>query len=157
MPNRPLRTASALAALAVALPLAAPAAPKPFTLPASGWDHTVGASPTPQVQRAQETWKKSDGELLTYLQDAGLSYDESVGLVKKNITDNGLKTTVDTDRKCDGRRAHEVEMTFGTTIAHQILVDDAPGVTKLTYTRPQGTPLAPDVTAAINAYCGPAQ
>jgi hypothetical protein len=157
MENVPLRTATALAALAAFLPLAALAAPKPFTGLAAGWDHTVGATATAQTPRAQETWKKSDGEYVTYLSDAGLSYDDMVGLVKKNITDNAVKTTVDTDRKCDGRRAHEVEMTFGTTVVHQLIVDDAPGVTKLTYTRPQTTPAGADVTSAITAYCGSTQ
>jgi hypothetical protein len=157
MLNAPLRAISALAALITVVPLAALAAPKPFAGPASGWDHTVGASATPQTPRAQETWKKSDGELLTYLSDGTLSYDDTLGMVKKNIADNGFKPSVDTDRKCDGRRAHELEMTFGTTIVHQIIIDDAPGLTKLTYTRPQGTPAGSDVTSTLNAYCGGAQ
>jgi hypothetical protein len=157
MPHASLRAASALAALIVAVPLAALAAPKPFSGPASGWDHTVGATPTAQTPRAQETWKKTGGELLTYLSDGGLSYDDAIGMVKKNIADNGLKPSIDTDRKCDGRRAHELEMTFGTTVVHQIIIDDAPGLTKLTYTRPQGTPVGADVTSAFNAYCGSAQ
>jgi hypothetical protein len=157
MPNAPLRTAAALAALAAFLPLAALAAPKPFTGLTAGWDHTVGVAPTPQTPRAQETWKKSDGELVSYLSDAALSYDDMVAMVKKNMTDNGFKAAVDSDRKCDGRRAHEVEMTFGTTVVHQLIVDDAPGVTRLTYTRPQTTPVGADVTSAITAYCGAAQ
>ena len=157
MSNAPLRTAAVLVAVAALLPLAAAAAPKPFTGPASGWDHTVVTTPTAQTPRAEETWKKSDGELLVYLSDGALSYDDTVGMVKKNITDNGFKPSVDTDRKCDGRRAHEVEMMFGTTVVHQIILDDAPGLTKLTYTRPQGTPAAADMTSAINAYCGSGQ
>ncbi len=157
MPNASLRAVSALAALIAFLPLAALASPKPFTGPAAGWDHTVGSTPTPQAPRALETWKKSDGELVSYLADSALSYDDIIGLVKKNMADNGFKASVDTDRKCDGRRAHEIEMTFGTTIVHQVIVDDAPGVTKLTYTRSQGTPVSADVTSAIAAYCGPAQ
>lgn len=40
-------------------------------------------------------------------------------------------------------------MTFGTTVVHQLIVDDAPGATKLTYVRPEGTPFATDVTSAI--------
>jgi hypothetical protein len=153
MTTAPLRAASALIAFAAVLPLAALAAPKPFP-GVSGWDHTVGATATAQVPRAQETWKKTDGELLTYLADGGLSYDDITGMVKKNIADNSLKTAVDRDRQCDGKRAHEVEMTFGTTVVRQVIVDDAPGVTKLTYTRPQSTPVSTDVTSAIAAYCG---
>jgi len=148
------RGASALLALAAFLPLAALAATKPFPGP-TGWEHAVGATPTAASARAQETWKKSDGELLTYLADAGLSYDDTIALVKKNVTDNGFKASVDTDRKCDGRRAHEVELTFGITVVHQIIVDDAPGVTKLTYTRPSTVAPAADATGALNAYCGP--
>jgi hypothetical protein len=147
------RGASALLALAAFLPIAALAATKPFPGP-TGWEHAVGATPTAASARAQETWKKSDGELLTYLADAGLSYDDTVALVKKNVADNGFKTSVDTDRKCDGRRAHEVELTLGITVVHQIIVDDAPGVTKLTYIRPQTIVPAADATGALNAYGG---
>jgi hypothetical protein len=153
MLTAPVRAASALIALAAFIPLAATAAPKSFA-GVSGWDHAVVTAPTPQVPRAQETWKKSDGELITYLSDGGLSYDDIVGMVKKNITDNNLKPAMDRDRQCDGRRAHEVEMTFGTTVVHQVIVDDNPGVTKLTYTRSQGTPIGADVTSALTAYCG---
>lgn len=149
-----LRAAIASVACAALIPLAAVAAPHPFTGP-TGWDHTVGSTASAQVPRAQETWKKSDGELLAYLSDAGLSYDDIIAAVKKNVTDNGLKPSIDRDRTCSGRRAHEVEITFGTTAIHQLIIDDAPGATKLTYARPQGTPFAPDVTSAIAAYCGP--
>lgn len=147
------RAVPALLALVLA-PLGAWAAPKPFTGPASGWDHTVGVTATAQAPRAQETWKKRDGEYLTYLEDAGLSYDDALAMVKKNIADNAITPAVDSDRKCDGRRAHEFEMTFGTTIYRQIIVDDAPGLTKITYVRPQGIAMAPDVMATLNGYCG---
>ncbi|MDB5026552.1 MAG: hypothetical protein JWO66_241 [Candidatus Eremiobacteraeota bacterium] len=154
-----VRLSSAASAVTVLVAMSsaiALAAPKPFTGP-PGWDHTVATTPTPQTPRAQETWKKSDGELMTYLSDGGMSYDDIVAMVKKNLADNAFKPTVDTDRKCDGRRAHELEIVFGTAVVHQVIVDDAPGVTKLTYTRSQGTPAAPDVTTALTAYCGPAQ
>jgi hypothetical protein len=154
MPSEQLRAATTLLAFAALLPIAASAATKPFTGPPSGWDHAVLASPTPQTPRAQETWKKSDGELITYLSDGGLVYDDSVAMIHKNISDNGLKPSVDRDRTCNGRRAHEVEMAFGPTIVHQVIVDDAPGVTKVTYTRGQGTPASPDATAALTSYCG---
>src|ERR1700681_3956264 len=90
MPSASFRTACALLALAAFIPLAALAATKPFPGP-SGWDHSVGATPSAAAPRAQETWKKSDGEQLTYLADAGLSYDDTIALVKKNVTDNGFK------------------------------------------------------------------
>ena len=154
MPSASIRTATGLLALAGFLPLAALAATKPFPGP-NGWDHSVGATATAAEPRAYETWKKSDGEQLTYLSDAGLSYDDTLALIKKNVTDNGFKASVDADRKCDGRRAHEVELTLGTTVVHQIVVDDAPGVTKVTYARPQGTPAGADATGALTAYCGP--
>lgn len=148
-----LRAAAAVLAITVAVPLAALAATKPFPGPA-GWDHTVGATPTAEAPRAQETWKKSDGEQLTYLADAALSYDDTVAMVKKNLTENGFKANLDSDRKCDGRRAHEVELVLGTLIVHQIIVDDAPGVTKVTYTHPQGVNPASDATTALKTYCG---
>ncbi len=153
MINACRRALPALVAL-VAVPLAVGAAPKPFAGPATGWDHTVAVTATAAAPRAQETWKKRDGEFLTYLEDAGLSYDDTVAAVKKNVSDNNLTAAVDTDRKCDGRRAHEFEMTLGTTVFHQIVVDDAPGLTKITYARPQGVAMAPDVTAALATYCG---
>jgi hypothetical protein len=157
MPNRSLRAVPALAALIAAVPFAALAAPKPFTGPAAGWDHNVAATPSAQAPRALETWKKKDGEYVTYLADGGLSYDETLAAVKKNIGDNGVKTSVDTDRQCAGHRAHEFEMTLGSTIVHQLIVDDAPGLTKITYARPEGTPPAPDATTALTAYCAPSQ
>jgi hypothetical protein len=154
MQSAPLRTATALVAFAAFLPFAALAAPKPFVGP-SGWDHTVGAVSAQSPPRSQETWKKSDGQQLIYLTDGGLAYDDIVAMVKKNITDNTIKTAVDKDRTCDGHRAHEVEMTFAPTVVHQIIIDNTPGVTKLTYTRPDGMAMSADATAAIAAYCGP--
>jgi hypothetical protein len=154
MPSAPQRRATALVAFAAFLPFAALAAPKPFVGPA-GWDHTVGAVAAQSTPRAQETWKKSDGEQLIYLTDGGLAYDDIVALVKKNITDNSIKTAVDKDRTCDGHRAHEVEMTFAPTVVHQIIIDNTPGVTKLTYTRPDSVASSADATAALAAYCGP--
>ena len=148
-----LRAVAALAAT-FALPVAVAAAPKPFAGPPAGWSHTVGVTYSSQVPRAQETWKKSDGELVTYLEDDGLSYDDSIAAVKKNMVDNNFTATVDRDRTCDGHRAHEFEMTLGTAIYHQVIVDDAPGLTKITYARPQGTPISADVTSAIATYCG---
>jgi hypothetical protein len=154
MHSAPLRTATALVAFAAFLPFAALAAPKPFVGP-TGWDHTVVAVAAQSAPRAQETWKKSDGQQLIYLTDGGLAYDDIVAMVKKNITDNTIKTAVDKDRNCDGHRAHEVEMTFSPTVVHQVIIDNAPGVTKLTYTRPDGMAMTADATAAIAAYCGP--
>jgi hypothetical protein len=153
MPSSSFRAAAALLAFGTVVPLAALGATKPFPGP-SGWEHSVNVTPTADAPRAQETWKKSDGQQLSYLADAALSFDDTIALVKKNVTDNGFKTSVDTDRKCDGRRAHEVELTFGASVVHQIIVDDAPGVTKLTYTRPQSATSAAEVTSALNAYCG---
>lgn len=155
MSNALIRSSALLAVIGL-VPCAAAAAPKPFTGP-TGWTHTVVASATAQSPRAEETWKKPDGEQVVYLEDGGLGYDDMVGLVKKNIADNALKTSVDTDRKCDGRRAFEVEMTLGAMVYHQVIIDDAPGVTKLTYTRPLATPASPDVMSVLNAYCGAIQ
>lgn len=152
MLTAPLR-ASIIVALVIFVPVAAGAAAKPFAGPTSGWDHTVGAAPTAQAPRAQETWRKSGGELISYQSDAALSFDDTVAMVKKNLVDNSFKASVDADRKCDGRRAHEVELVLGTSVVRQVIVDDAPGVTKLTYMRPQGTAAAADAMSAITAYC----
>ena len=147
------RTATLIAAVGLSLPIAAAAAGKPFAGPA-GWDHVVAMTASAQSPRTQESWKKSDGELITFMSDDTLSYDDSIAMIHKNVADNGFKPSVDKDRTCDGRRAHEVEMTFGTTVVHQIVVDDAPGLTKLTYTHPQGVAPSPDATSTIAAYCG---
>ena len=82
MPTATLR-ASILITLISFLPWAADAAAKPFAGPPGGWDHTVGATPTAEMPRAQETWRKSDGELISYLSDAALSYDDMIAMVKK--------------------------------------------------------------------------
>jgi hypothetical protein len=148
-----LRAAAAIIAIAALLPLAVAAATKPFP-GVTGWDHTVGATPSAQTPRAQETWKKSDGEQLTYLADGGLAYDDIVAMVKKNVADNGIKPALDKDRTCEGKRAHEIEMAFGTTVVHQIIVDDSPGVTKLTFSRAQGQSMPAEVTSALTSYCG---
>ena len=152
MPSASLRTTCALLVLAAFVPLAALAATKPFP-GVTGWDHSVGLTPTADIPRAQETWKKSDGEQLSYMADAALSFDDTLARVKKNIAENGFKAAVDADRKCVGRRAHEIELTFGSSVVHQIIVDDAPGVTKVTYSRPESVRPAADATSAINAYC----
>ena len=81
MPTAPLR-ASILVALVTLLPLATDAAAKPFAGPPSGWDHTVNSTPSAEAPRAAETWRKS-GELIAYLSDAALSYDDMVAMVKK--------------------------------------------------------------------------
>ena len=134
-------------------PTAVSAALKPFTGPA-GWDHTVAATATPALPRSQEAWKKSDGEQLIYLADAGLAFDEMVTQVKKNVADNNMKPSLAKDRTCAGQRAYELELPIGASIIHQIIVDESPGVTKLTYLRPQGAPPSPVVMSALEAYCG---
>jgi hypothetical protein len=145
-----IRTA-AVVGLAAALPLGAQGAMKAFAGPA-GWDHTVQTTATASLPRSQETWKKSDGESLVLLADDGLAYDDVLAMVVKSAA--SLHASVNRDLTCAGRKAHEVEETFGPTVVHQMIVDDSPGVTKLTYTRPQKTPMSPDVTAAFTAYCG---
>ena len=131
-------------------PTAVSAALKPFTGPA-GWDHTVAATATPALPRSQEAWKKSDGEQLIYLADAGLAFDDMVTQVKKNVADNNMKPSLAKDRTCAGQRAYEIELPIGASIIHQIIVDQAPGVTKL---RPQGSAPSPVVVSALEAYCG---
>lgn len=147
------RTASVMIALLATLPVAALATARPFTGP-SGWDHTVASTPSPQSPRSADTWRKGSGEIVTAIFDGSLAYDDMLAAVHKNIADNSLKPAVDRDLTCGGSRAHEVEMTFGTTIVNQVIVDDAPGVTRITYSRPSGTPVSADETKTITAYCG---
>jgi len=151
MPTPSLRAATLTLIVALA-PTAALAVARPFTGPA-GWEHTVGATQSGAPPRAQETWKKSDGEQLTYMADAGLTFDDMVGQVKKNIAENNMKPTVAKDRSCAGRRAYEIELALGPSIVHQIIVDDSPGVTKVTYVRAQGTPPSAEVGTMLDTYC----
>jgi hypothetical protein len=151
MPTPSLRAVT-LILIAALTPNAALAVTRPFTGPA-GWEHTVGATSTAALPRAQETWKKNDGEQLTYLADGGLTFDDMVGQVKKNIADNNMKPSVAKDRTCAGRRAYEIELSLGPSIVHQIIVDDAPGVTKVTYVRAQGMPPSAEVSAMFDTYC----
>lgn len=144
--------ATATLVFAALLPLAASAAAKPFVGPA-GWDHTVQSTPTAASPRSAETWKKG-GDILTLLGDDGMTYADIVATVEKNVNQNGLHPTVDKDRTCAGRKAHEIEEIFGTTVVHQLIIDDAPGVMKLTYTHPQSSPPSADVANALTAYCG---
>ena len=153
MPKSRLLAAILLAA-AVAGPAAAAATPKPFSGPATGWDHTVLAPPGPTATHVQELWKKSDSEQIMYLEDSGLVYDTIIASLKDNISTRNLKPSVDRDRTCDGRRAHEVELTFGNSVVHQVIVDDAPGVTKINFTWPDGKTESPDAAKALIAYCG---
>jgi hypothetical protein len=139
--------------LAALAPSVADAVLKPFTGPV-GWDHTVAATATASLPRSQEAWKKNDGEQLIYLADGGLAFDDMVGQVKKNVADNNMKPSLAKDRTCAGQRAYEIELPIGASIIHQIIVDEAPGVTKLTYLRPQGSPPSPVVVSALEAYCG---
>jgi hypothetical protein len=64
-----------------------------------------------------------------------------------------MKPTVAKDRTCAGRRAYEIELALGPSIVHQIIVDDAPGVTKVTYVRAQGTPPSVEVGTMFDTYC----
>jgi hypothetical protein len=65
-----------------------------------------------------------------------------------------MKPSLAKDRTCAGQRAYEIELPIGASIIHQIIVDESPGVTKLTYLRPQGAPPSPVVMSALEAYCG---
>lgn len=135
--------------LAVLVPAIASAAPRPFSGPAN-WDHTVAAAADGSPNHS-ELWKSGDGETLTLLSTSALSYDDVVATVHKNAAT--LHPSLDRDITCGGRRAHEIEMTYTSFVTHQLIVDDAPAVTRVTLIRPAATPAAPDVTAALDAYC----
>ena len=143
--------AAALTAF-VALPLAASAASKPFPALA-GWDHTTPQLATPAPGRGYDTYKKDDQQV-TVLSDTGLVYADIVGAVKKNVSDNGIKTSIDRDFTCGTKHAHEIEMILGSTVYRQLIVDDNPGVTKVTYMRTQGSTPAADALGALTSYCG---
>jgi hypothetical protein len=143
----------ALFMLAALAPAAAAAAPKPFTGPGGGWAHTVLSSPSPTTSLVQETWKSGDQQI-SYFSNKDLVYETSLASVQENMATNDLKPSIDRDRTCDGRRAHEVEITLGPTVIHQVLVDDAPGVTKLNFIWPKNGSESPDAVKALAAYCG---
>ena len=137
--------------IAVSIPLAVSAAPRPFNGPAN-WDHTVATSADAASTTHSELWKSGDGETLTLLSTAALSYDDVIAAVHKNTA--SLHPAVDRDVTCAGRRAHEIEMTYTSMVTRQLIVDDAPGVTRLTLIHPADKPATTDVMAALQAYCG---
>ena len=151
-----MRTAllpAALAFAALAIPLAAGAAPKPFTGPA-GWDHHVTATPSPMSPRSAESWQRGD-QSVSAVNASDVVYADVIVAVHKNMTTNNVHPTLDRDMTCAGKPAHEIEMTLNGTTFHQLIVDEGTGAgtTRITYSRPQSMTPAADVTAALAAYC----
>ena len=147
-----MRVRSLCAALVAAsiLPVAAGATPRPFTGPAN-WDHAVAANSEGSTTHS-ELWKNGDGETLTLLSTSALNYDDVIAAIHKNVAT--LHPSVDRDLTCSGRRAHEIEMAYTSMVTRQLIVDDVPGVTRLTLIHPADKPATTDVMAALQAYCG---
>jgi hypothetical protein len=143
--------AALLAALLIAVAPVAAAATKPFTGPA-GWDHTVESNTPASVL---EIWKKEGSkQSIAYLFNSAIVFDENVANIKKNIADNSMKMTLEKTGTCAGKRSYTVGISFGPSYIQQLIIDEAPGVSKITYSRPDADSTPDEVTAAITAYCG---
>jgi len=149
---KPLRFVIALTALC-AIPLAASAA-KTFVGPSS-WNHVV--SGTPGAARTMDVWKQSDSPtapVLNVLFDSNTSYNDMLGQVRTNAQNGGIKIVGDKDRPCAGQTAHEFDIQLGAgSLTTQTIVPDTKGVTRITYTRSSGQPIAKDVQSAIDSFC----
>jgi len=140
-----------------ALPLAAGAA-KAFGGP-SGWNHDVIAQGG--GGRTQDVWKTPDAnEVLSMIADTGTSFDDAIGVIRKNATESNLRFGLDKDVTCDGRKAHLFEMTMGDskkTLFNVTVVSDGTGMERITYSRPDGSRFSSDVKNALSSYCGTPQ
>lgn len=141
----------------VASPLATEAA-KSFGGP-SGWNHDVVAQGG--GGRTQDVWKGPDAnEVLSVIADTGTSFDDAVGVIRKNATDSKLRFALDKDLTCDGRKAHLFEMAMGDTkktLFNVTVIADGTGMERITYSRPDGVRFSSDVKDALAGYCGPPQ
>ncbi len=140
-----------------ALPLAAGAA-KSFGGP-SGWNHDVVAQGG--GGRTQDVWKAPDAtEVLSVIADAATSFDDAIGMIRKNAIDSKLRFGLDKDLMCDGRKAHLFEMAMGDskkTLFNVTVVSDGSGMERITYSRPDGNRFSSDVKDALSSYCGTPQ
>jgi hypothetical protein len=140
-----------------ALPLAAGAA-KSFGGP-SGWNHDVIAQGG--GGRTQDVWKTPDAnEVLSMIADTGTSFDDAIGVIRKNAIDSKLRFGLDKDLTCDGRKAHLFEMAMGDakkTLFDVTVIADGAGMERITYSRPDGSRFSSDVKDALTSYCGTPQ
>ncbi len=140
-----------------ALPLAAGAA-KSFGGP-SGWNHDVIAQGG--GGRTQDVWKApGSNEVLSIIADTATSFDDAIGVIRKNATDSKLHFGLDKDSTCDGRKAHLFEMAMGDskkTLFSVTVIADGTGMERITYSRPDGSRFSSDVKDVLSSYCGAPQ
>lgn len=136
------------AVLLLLVPAAAGAAVKPFAGPA-GWQLSETRGLGSNVQQA---WKSS-GQSLNFIYDDGLRFDDVIGSIETTASSNRVRRSISLHINCDGRPAYEVAMNFGTSYVRQLVVDEGPGVAKLTYVRPGNLVTPDEVVGAFAEYC----
>lgn len=151
---RVYRLAIVLGCALLALPVAAGAA-KAFAGP-SGWNHDIVAQGG--SGRTQDVWKSTDAaEVVSVIADTSTSFDDAVGVIKKNAIENKTRFGLDKDLTCDGRKAHLFEMAFGDskkTLFNVTVIADGAGMERITYSRPDGNKFSGDVKDALTSFCG---
>jgi hypothetical protein len=144
-------------------PSGAVAAGASFSGP-SGWSHV--AQPATDPTRKLDQWKLGGdatdaGQTVTYISDTSASYDDALGLIKKNFADNHIKPTVDADKTCQGKQGHVVEFMFGPAgkevIINRLLVPEGTGLVTITYSRAKDYGFDDDVKKAIDTFCSATQ
>ena len=154
-----LRTVALAALAALALPSIVRAADPTFTGP-SGWSHVPPAVTDPS--RTMDQWKLGGdatdaGQTVTFINDKSGSYADTLAAIKKNFSDNHIKTSADADMPCQGKQGHVVEFTIGPTgrevIINRLLVPEANGLVTITYSRGKDYSFDDDVKKAIDKFC----
>ena len=140
---------ASLLTLALLIPGIAAAAAKPFTGPA-GWEQSETPGTAPKIK---QSWK-NNGQQINFIYDGELKYEDVISMIKTNVSTNNIPTSINLERKCDGKPAYEVAMVFGKSYIRQIIIDESPGVAKITYVRPDDAQTPTDVTGAVSGYCG---
>jgi hypothetical protein len=144
-----VQRAASFLTLALLIPGIAVAATKPFAGPA-GWEQSATAGTAPKIQ---QSWK-SNGQQINFIYDGELKYADVISMIKTNISANNIPTSMNLERTCDGKAAYEVAMVFGKSYIRQVVIDESPGVAKITYVRPDDAQTPGDVTGALSGYCG---
>jgi hypothetical protein len=132
-------------------------APATFAGP-DGWSRVE--VPSPSATRTIVQWHIAGdtSTSVTYIKDATGVYEDTIALIEKNFSDNGIKPGTNKDTTCAGSRAHVVEFTAGPdgskTIINRVVIAGSPGITTITYTRADGNAFDAEVKKAETSFCG---
>jgi hypothetical protein len=126
----------------------------------SGWSHVGQLSPD-QTRRFDQ-WKLGGGpndtaQTVTFISDSTSSYSDTLAQIRKNFSENRIKTSADADLACHGQQSHVIEFTSGPegkeVVIRRILVPLTPtGLITITYSHDK-TDDDPDVKKSIETFC----